>query len=247
MKRTKRTWLATLLFSLALLGGAACTPTPTPTSIPSPTRTIQLFRTVIVTVPTKTAPPTWTSEPSRTPPPTQTRLPSSTPRPTRTPIPTRTLIGAEPGVVSTEGLLTVMFTPAELDSSIKRQIPSIYFSSTINSASPIEFDYRQIRLTINFNDFTTEGNPADFTFSPRAFDSQFFVDVGTVRAARSTLTTAQIEAGRQLLRYTMAEVLLPAAIRRIAPNAYGFSVIAVSVEPSRLLVSVKLDLSTPTP
>lgn len=233
--------------SLALLASAACTPTPTATLRPTPTRTPQLFRTVIVTLPTRTVPPTWTPPPTRTPPPTLTPAPSSTPRPTRTAIPSRTPIVGEPGVITAEGLLTVQFTPAEIDRAVKAQLPSVFFSSAINTTSAIELDFRQIRVTINFNDFTTEGVPADFTFAPRAFDGKLVIDVGTARAARSTLTNTQIETARLLLNYTLAEVMLPEAVRRFAPRSTSFAAIAVLVEPTRLLVTVKPDYSTPTP
>ncbi len=235
------------LFSLFSLILAACnnTPTPRPTStiLPSPTFTPSL---VIVTAQVSPAPPTWTPLPTKTLPPTSTRSFTATPLPTSTPIPSRTVVGGKPGLVTTDGLLAVELLQPEILAALKAQRPNQFFSVTINAVNFVELDKGVIRLGLNYNNFTAAGMTAELKLSLRSVYGEIQPDLGNIQA-NGPITGDQAEVGRQILRLALKEDVLPKAVKKYVPLMDKFSVLQVQIEPSRVIVTVKVTGSLPTP
>jgi hypothetical protein len=216
-----------------------------------PTSTPQLYVTVVVTAPVRTMPPSWTPRPTVTNPPTATRLPSVTPVATLTPIPTRTPLGGQPGIVSTEGLLTVELKAEAIAAALNESQKSVYFSSAINNfPMTVKFEARQVKMSLNFNDFTQQGIPADFRLAiySGTYENEIGITVlGSSTESGMSLSPDQIENGRQIMRRALLDIVIPDAVRQIAPYMVSFTVLTVSVEPNRLLMGLKIVIATPTP
>jgi hypothetical protein len=233
-----------------LLVAACTTPTPTPAFV-YPTSTPQLYVTVVVTAPVRTMPPSWTPRPTVTNPPTATRLPSVTPAATLTPIPTRTPLGGQPGIVSTEGLLTVELKADAIAASLNESQKSVYFSSAINNfPMTVKFEAGQVKMGLNFNNFTQQGVPADFrlTLYSGTYENEIGITVlGSSTENGMSLSPDQIENARQIMRRALLDIVIPDTVRQIAPYMVKFTVLTVSVEPGRLLMGLKIVSATPTP
>lgn len=241
-----------LTLGVLLLVAACTTPKPTPTFV-FPTRTPQLYVTVVVDAPTHTItmPPSWTPRPTVTNPPTATRLPSITPLPSATPIPSRTPLGGRPGVVSTEGLLTVDIKADAIVAALSKAQTSVYFSSAINHfPMTVKFDSGQVELSLNFNDFTTNGLPADFNLLlyQGTYENEIGVSViGASTAQGTTLSPDQIENARQVMRRALLDTVIPDAVKQVEPDMVSFTVLTVSVEADHLELGLKIVAATPTP
>jgi hypothetical protein len=253
LRREKKSMRRVLLtLGLLLLVAACTTPTPTPAFV-FPTRTPQLYVTVVVDAPTRTItmPPTWTPRPTVTNLPTATHLPSVTPLPTATLIPTRTPLGGRPGVVSTEGLLTVEIKAEAFAAALSEAQKSVYFSSAINNfPMTVKFDSGQVEMSLNFNDFTNQGIAADFrlVLRPSMYEKEIGIDVlGSSTESGISLSPDQIENARQIMRRALLDTVIPDAVKQVAPYMVSFTVLTVSIEPDRVLIGLKISLATPTP
>lgn len=238
----------TLIILLAVVLFSACTP-PTPTITPRPTRTPIPVVTLIVTPEaTFTLPPTWTSPPTLTPPPTATRLPSSTPLPTNTTIPTRTPAGGEIGIVTTAGLLTVAVDAAALNAALRAERDTFYFSADFNGAPSAALEERIAVISANLNDFTTRGLPVSFRLQFRAVGGEFAVEVlGFESSTRAPIPPNQVSLTRELVRRALRDRAVPEAIRKVAPLMSDYTPLDVQMQANRILFTVRITQTTPTP
>lgn len=229
-----------------VLALAACNPTVEPT--PRPTATPRLFVTEIVTVVPPTQAPSWTPAPTRTPLPTATRLPSSTPRPTSTLKPSATPIGGEPGVISTEGFLTVRLTEAEINAALIPERQEFYFSAEMNKAPTVVLAQNELRLMVNFNDFSRTGIPSEFGVNLRAPARELLVEIRSARTATGvSLTSERIDLAREILRRALMNRVIPDQIKRYAPLLREFEIYGITIAPDAVLITVKITADTPSP
>lgn len=239
--------LLPVLILLATLAACA-TPTPAPTPLPPPTRTPQIYATVVVSRPTRTEAPTWTPQPTRTSRPTNTVAPTRTPRPTNTRVPSATPAGGELGLLTEDGLITVLLKAEDFNTALTAERENYYFGAEINRAGETKFEDRRMRIIVNFNNFTTNGQPGDFTLTLRAFNGEVVVDLITYESRISTaISPNQAGLARELIRRAIVDRAIPTVIKRLQPYLAETKVQSIRIAPDGVLITAKITLATPTP
>jgi len=242
----RRSSLALVVSLISLLAAACNTPTPAPTLRPTLIPSLTLTPTLFIVTVAKTPPPaTWTPAPTKTPPPTATRANTATPQPTYTIAPTRTIVGGKPGIVTTEGLLAVELNKAVILAALKEQRPNQYFSTSVNSVDDVQLFNGYIQLNLTLNDFTSSGMKAVLKLLIRPAFGELEADLGGIQAV-GQVDPKQVETSRQLMQTALQEALKP-VVKAYAPLLDKYQVLLVQVDTQRVLVTVKISGTLPTP